>query len=234
MLASIISRMKFFEWAKLTSKQIAEAFARAGYRILKTGSAAIVFYKHGDEVTKIFKADDGYRYFVNLTRKYRNPHFPNIRVLKRFSKGKFYGWYLAKMEVLQQLSDKEYMNIGYHCFLYKFLTEMDYQSHELSETASQTIYENHTFIYQLMRRGGLNVEIEYRKWEPHNKAFIEAFKILYNQKTRKFGWDLHQYNIMKRGSTWVIIDPYDCRVARIDYESDNDDVVSDPLLAQNS
>jgi hypothetical protein len=174
-----------------------QAMERAGYSYEGYGSNALVMKDRQGGIVKVFEPDPCYRKFLSIVQKNQsNPHFPKIRKLARFPKGQFKGNYILKMEPLKKLSKEEYDHAyGFHCFVASVFSYSPF-SLNLSFT-----------IKNELRQEGKNVKQMAKDWAKTNPEFAKAILLLSKQH-RGCRDDLHRENIMKRGDTWVIIDPY--------------------------
>lgn len=175
---------------------IMNALSNAGLEYLGHGSSGIAFLSKSGNVVKIFEPDNAYRRFVSIISKYNNPHFPKIYTIKHFKKSILRGNWMVKMEKLQPLTRKEYNeNIGFHCFC-SLLIKYNPYSLNLSRVIARDYSNNINDIKE-----------KANEWKNNNLKFAEAIEII-SKNMGNFEDDLHRENIMKRGSVWVIIDPY--------------------------
>lgn len=162
------------------------------------GANALVMRARDGGVVKIFEPDPCYLAFLKLVRASQdNPHFPRVRTLTRFKKGKFRGNYLLKMEALEPLPKAEYAAAtGFHCFVAQTITRNPF---------SLNLSYAHTRDHA--KAGSDPVETA-RTWAEQNTEFAKAIQAVAQGMKSGCGDDLHRENLMKRGDTWVIIDPY--------------------------
>lgn len=174
-----------------------QALEQTGLTYVGYGSNALVMRDRSGGIVKIFEPDPCYRDFLRIVQtNAANPHFPRIRKLARFPKGRFFGNYLIKMESLEPLSREEYNTAdGFHCFVAATITRSPYSL-------------NLSFVHSMeIRDQGGDVKQIARDWALANPEFAAALRLLAKQK-RGCRDDLHRENIMKRRNTWVIIDPF--------------------------
>lgn len=174
-----------------------QAMERSGLTYVGYGSNALVMRDRSGGIIKIFEPDPCYRSFLRIVqRNASNPHFPRIRKLARFPKGKFFGNYLIKMESLEPLSREEYDGAdGFHCFVADVITRSPYSL-------------NLSFVHRMeLRDQGNDVKQLAHEWAIANPEFAVALRLVAKQQ-RGCRDDLHRKNIMKRQDTWVIIDPF--------------------------
>ena len=171
-----------------------------GFRKIGYGSYAAIYQGRRDNtVVKFFEPDNCYKQYVKLITKHQtNPHFPKIKKLVRFKKKPFSGLYALKMESLKALTDEEYReNLGFHCY-----TVTKIQTHPNSLNLSFSIAA-HTHKLSVPE-----IKDKALEWAKENLDFAKCIDLIAKGMKTNCREDLHQGNIMKRGSTWVIIDPY--------------------------
>lgn len=224
-----------YELSKLTSTNIAEMFEARGFRFIGQGASAMVFYKKGEDVVKFYEKDVGYTKFLKMTLESANTHFPKLRAYTVFKKGPLKGWTMVKIEKLDRITADEYTDAtGLHSYMFskffgatkdvrrwRVLTNNLHQdviwdivsaefasgkyadkfyTYHYKQDKSKTLAQFLCCIPFLLKTA--------EAWKQENPEFARAFDLVYNSKTFSYGMDLHHGNIMKRGSTWVITDPY--------------------------
>lgn len=159
-----------------------EILHHAGYKRLGSGLFATVYHKPGqDTVLKLFRPDMGYIQFVNTTLQHPNIHFPKFR-------GKLMKvtphYYAIRMELLEPLTSQIEMR--------------------------RPRVEN--VIQEYIKALAYNTDYEYleealEQLELEQPGIKQACEILANNLDEN-NIDLHYNNIMLRGNTIVITDPF--------------------------
>lgn len=175
------------------------AMEAAGMTEIGDGYYALVMRARDGGVVKVFEPDPCYLGFIDLVKQHStNPHFPLVRKVARFMKGRFKGNYLLKMESLQPMSVGEFnADKGFHCYFAASMPERYRGEYSWSsEIAADYVKE-----------GGDAKELA-ASWEKENAAFAQAIQLIWSNLKSGCVEDIHFQNVMKRGQTWVIIDPY--------------------------
>ena len=183
-----------------------------GLQFINSGALAAAFRNKSGEVVKVFHDDPCYQTFVGLASKHAdNPHFPRLRKLTAFNHPNLQGVFMLKMEPLQPLPVREWLNnMGLHCYI---IVE-----HNMLNLGNKKLYvENLPMAYIIeMLHGDPKRDsaalAKARQWATTFKRdqpeFATAIDLVMSHKAPQCHIDLHSGNFMKRGSTWVIIDPY--------------------------
>jgi hypothetical protein len=156
----------------------------AGYWLIGTGSFGSVFYKDGQKsVLKLFKTSDrAYRAFVDMARQHQdNPYFP------KFSRN------AVRINDEYSAVRTELLRVAYDTNFIKFVS-------------SYITFSEGRKPDDIDEADTLNMAIDWLKTQP--ASLTEACKILQQViRDHDFHLDLHDKNIMKRGTQIVFIDP---------------------------
>jgi hypothetical protein len=168
-----------------------------GYEKVGSGTYADVYTKPGtDKVLKVFDDEDrGYLQFIRFIKKNPNPHYPVF--LSKLTKVS--DWiYAIRIEKLTPIGG------NYH----------GASKQDLSETLRRMTRFNNwdEMIADAAAREGENNQPEiiellkyFQKTQP---GLLDAVRLLYSNAKKKTDVDLHDENIMLRGDTIVISDPW--------------------------
>lgn len=183
-----------------------------GLELIDSGAKAAVFRNKTGEIVKVFDKDPCYRAFVGLVKKHPdNPHFPRLRQIGQFTHPQLRGASMIKMEPLEPLTGREYFgNLGLHCYI---IIE-----HNMFNYGNRLLYVDHIpmqYISEILGGDPMRDSValnkarqladEFRQKEPLLAKAIDL--VLFNNQ-RPCHIDLHAGNFMKRGSVWVITDPF--------------------------
>lgn len=163
-----------------TFSDLQDYMKELGFEYINKGKYGAVFDKPGaDYVVKIIKDDSCYLDFVRYCKdNQNNPHLPKI-------KGNIiklgHRGYLVRLEKLTPLSPAEFKETGIFEFLRKYEDKF-WMSPDERKLASD--------------------------FEEQNKKMANTLIELKERTPMDCHFDLHEDNVMKRGNTYVIIDPY--------------------------
>lgn len=211
-------------------KNIVVVLRQAGYKKLGSGVDATVWTKDGQNVVKIVMPDgenlEGVAAMVRDFYKFCNMHknspflpkfvkFVNSEIEQFEENGISYT--LIGMEKLQKINQNA-LSTAFYWLLSDFASKMDWP--QVIETLNSDNFW-HDFMSKAHRGtdGGINPEEHaYQYWlqleqDPQRLSVMQAFydimrKCYLYGKQLGYGWDLHTENIMRRGKTPVIIDPW--------------------------
>lgn len=161
-----------------------EPFLELGWEHPSSGRLSDV-YTHPDKpyVLKINrKYDRAFAWFVMLTKKFPNPHFPKVGNMKLVKVGryKYYIYLIEKLEFFQSKSD-----IGIPTFVMNDILRNPYEANMYVQ----------------------NLDSEYQKWLAARPKFLEALVII-GTNSHGYEEDLCVSNLMQRkDGTIVITDP---------------------------
>lgn len=154
-----------------------------GFHCLGEGYYGMVFTHrsfHGKYVLKVFQ-DHFYEAFIQIAQANAdNPHFPRFigNVMRVTDTVR-----MVRIEVLQELSHAEQQALdGNFAFM-----EMRMQAEEVATD---------------------DLDPEEAEVEPQYRGFFDALCEVYRRKPQDARMDMHILNVMKRGQTLVITDPY--------------------------
>ena len=179
-------------------------FIAKNYKKIGIGSFAAVFEnpKKPNEVIKFWFNDPGYEHFLNVAKSINSPHI--IKVIKQGS----ITLNLDTSPIIIKYARLEKLTPFIH--------------HGKPEKIDNINLEFFTHILNLTLQLPVDEFIEgfyfkfnsiYGKFEQPNLSketinFMKIAKQIYDKLHEFETWDLHAENIMKRGTTLVIIDPY--------------------------
>lgn len=163
------------------------------------GNWSMVFKKTGiNYIIKVFNNDSCYLAFINFAQNNSSPHYPKFR--GKIMKVAGTDFMAVRMETLSPLLDKEYLDPGFAAWIY--------QEYQFRKNRRINGILNSVFGLSLDRREALpKIKDEAEAWAFRNKSFAEALSNLKSVQGKCYV-DLHQDNFMKRGNTWVVIDPF--------------------------
>ena len=171
------------------------------YDFLGIGSFGTVFDnpKKPNEVIKFWIKDPAYEYFLKVAKSINSPHL--INVIKQGSITlnletpvtiKY-----ARLEKLEYATEVDGINIDNFVFLVAQTLDVD-NGRDFIEQIYQLINDNRNSIVDFM---------DFKEFSKDTIECIHVIKKL-SDKSKSFDWDLHSGNIMKRGNTLVVVDPY--------------------------
>jgi hypothetical protein len=164
-----------------------------GYSPVGRGMYATV-YDHPElpYVLKIFKVEDhAYLNFVRMVKKHNNPHFPKFRGLPmRIPNTEYYG---IRMERLAEWGPNS-------------ASILDRALVHISGIVDDLPDWRKIFDQPYDEETKRSLRVFFQRWP----KFLDALILLqeFEQSTREVYFDLHFQNIMKRGNTPVITDPF--------------------------
>src|SRR6516165_2742496 len=165
-------------------KELGEEMKKLGWVCdLTYGAYSYVFIKQGSPyILKINRQPDyGFARFALICRKYPNPHFPKIGNMKYQKIGR-YRYYMYMIEKLDEvLENDEIENIA--AFIQDYSNNLEWSAEDMLK--------------------------EYRIQDSQyfDKELITACQIL-GKHAAPSGIDIHGGNLMMRGNTVIINDPY--------------------------
>jgi hypothetical protein len=171
----------------MIGSKLADVVHSHGWTLLGRGSeGAVAEHPTKNYVLKIWPTSSLYTRFVQLVQRYPNPHFPRFsKVMKALSGTQFS---YVRMEKLTKVTDYDLVVSMPECWcavaeIYK----------RVGVALPGWIDQNHQ-------------EIDCTNISPDAKQVVR----LMTAQLKKIGprLDLHPVNIMRRGNTWVITDPY--------------------------
>ena len=180
---------------------IAIDLLKKNYKLLGTGSFGTVFDnpKKPNEVIKFWFNDPGYEHFLKVAKSINSPHL--INVIKQGSITlnletpvtiKY-----ARLEKLEYATEVDGINIDNFVFLVSQTLDVDNGRDFIDQ------------IYQLVN-DNRNSIVDFMDFKEFSKDTIECIHVIkkLSDKAKSFEWDLHSGNIMRRGNTLVVVDPY--------------------------
>lgn len=190
--------------------EVESRLSDAGYTHIGSGASANVYTKPDiDYVIKIFDSKDtGYLRFLDLIQKVENVHFPVIRGKPMLINSNTYGVKLEKLT--------PFVYEGYYRSL---LTYINYFVNEIvydykSTNANYLYSKENTLRLTPEKINHMNILYDNmaEKWKKFEQQFPElstAIKLIVKYVLIPLDGraDLHNYNVMMRGKTLVIIDP---------------------------
>ena len=193
-------------------RPIQQWMQQRGLQFIDSGAMSATFRNKSGEIVKVIDDDPCYRAFVALVhRNSGNPHFPRLRRLARFEHPVLKNTFMLKLEPLEPLTVFDWHgNIGLHCYI---IIEHNMFNHGNRAMFVDTL-PRHTIKQALggdpMRDSQALAEArrlanEFQRTDPE---FVKALNLVMFGKDAKCRMDMHSGNFMKRGSTWVITDPY--------------------------
>lgn len=167
-----------------------------GFKYLNKGISGIVFLgKHS--VLKIFQSDKAYENYVRMIKqipKEYKDYIPRITSVRSYPPNPE-----IKFVKIEKLGEVNYNNFPITFWLYFFekysIRNIKYKSYnDLFNDMFDNTTHKHTDVKKIVKK----VPLE----------FINFIIWLYYNKLENDAWDLHSGNIMMRGNTPVVIDPY--------------------------
>lgn len=176
----------------LKSSSVQDALLKHGFSQIGSGAYATV-YSHPQKpyVLKVFQArDHSYLQFVKMAQQHDNPHFPKFR-------GKpvkvIPGYYAIRMETLKPWSPNS-------------ASILDRALVHISSIVDDLPDWNNIYNEPYQEETKRELKVFFQRWP----KFLEALVLLQELEQSHTGayFDIHYENIMKRGSTPVITDPF--------------------------
>lgn len=165
-----------------------------GIKMASGSFGMVLTHPSWDHVVKFFAKDDCYMTFVDFCLKHKSPHLPAFKkkptkmsafFKKEASKAALDKFYVVKIEKLQPLTFDDYREI-FPLVTVKFREQ--YQ--DVIGTSKEDEF------------------LKSQKVDPKLKDLANIIFELFETKTSGCFMDLHEGNFMKRGDTFVIVDPY--------------------------
>jgi len=182
-----------YEQGTPSAREINQTLTQAGYRRLGGGVDAAAWRRDDDTVMKTFKR------FFRLTQARPSPHWPRYRTMRDETGQESV---FAKFEI----QGRTYLQIAMER-LYR-LNNID---HAMIQDMSDTIERGRSFQdWQASNQDEWHtVESWLKKNQQQLPGLWAAMRAAYKQSDRKYEWDLHAGNVMKRrDGTFVITDPW--------------------------
>lgn len=179
---------------KITADEILLRMKKEGVSIKNGSFGAVLINPKWDYVIKVFPKDDCYLSFVEYAMEHPNPSFPKFKkkpstIKAFFDQSHMYNkldkFYAVKMEKLTPLSTSEERAI----FGIRWVVEDAREA------------KNEQELTDIVKKAG------YTKYKDLVKTFL-ALEEVTSVKDKKCALDIHHGNIMKRGSTYVVVDPF--------------------------
>ena len=183
----ITRRLKNIRGNNMIGSQLQDVVYAHGWKLLGRGSeASVAEHPQKGYVLKIWPTNSLYTKFVEMVQKHPSPHFPRFSKIMKQIPGTRFNY--VRMEKLAKITE------------YDILIEMPECFCALKELFTKTRIPPPHFIETNMKK------VECSRLSP---AAQQAINLMAAQ-VQKIGprLDLHPANIMRRGSTWVITDPY--------------------------
>ena len=171
------------------------------YDFLGVGSFGTVFNnpKKPNEVIKFWIKDPAYEHFLKVAKSINSPHL--INVIKQGSITlnletpvtiKY-----ARLEKLEYATEVDGINIDNFVFLVAQTLDVDNGRDFIEQ------------IYQLVNNNRNSI-VDFMNFKEFSKDTIECIHVIkkLSDRAKSFDWDLHSGNIMRRGNTLVVVDPY--------------------------
>jgi len=183
----ITRSLKNIRGTNMIGSQLADVVYSHGWKLLGRGSeASVAEHPEKGYVLKIWPNRSLYTKFVELVQRNPNPHFPRFsKVMKRIPGTQFS---YVRMEKLIPVTQYDILVNMPDCFC--VVKEL----YQRQGTALPYWIENNAQAIQCP------------KLSPDAKMLVK----LMSAQLKKIGpvLDLHPANIMRRGNTWIITDPY--------------------------
>jgi hypothetical protein len=195
-----------YEVGTTRTREIEQTLRTAGYRKLGSGAEATVWTRDDGGVIKIIMPDPTstqgsartFRDFFRLTQAVPSPHWPRFLTMRdqggrasQFAKFEIQGrpYTQVAMERLKPLSRTE---------------------GSIVDSLEFTVRRGRRFRRALEH---LQMFPEYQRWVQNNigqlKTFYQTLQASYTQRPKRYTWDIHSGNVMKRADgTLVITDPW--------------------------
>ena len=176
------------------------------YDFLGAGSFGTVFDnpKKSNEVIKFWIKDPAYEHFLKVAKSINSPHL--IKVIKQGSITlNLESPVTIKYARLEKLNPvREVDGIYIDNFVFLISTTLDNYI-EGSGHGRDFIQQ----MYQILKDNKNSVDdfMDFNEFSKDTIDCILVIKQLYD-KAKHYNWDLHAGNIMKRGNTLVVVDPY--------------------------
>jgi hypothetical protein len=196
-----------YEQGTPRAREINQTLTQAGYRRLGGGVDAAAWRRDDDTVIKIIMPETSdsrpamktFKRFFRLTQARPSPHWPRYRTMRDETGQESV---FAKFEI----QGRTYLQIAMER-LYR-LNNID---HAMIQDMSDTIERGRSF--QDWQASNQDVYDAEEHWLKKNQQQLPglwaAMRAAYKQSDRKYEWDLHAGNVMKRrDGTFVITDPW--------------------------
>ncbi len=202
----------------------------AGYKKLGAGVDATVWTKDGQHVVKIIMPDrddlDGaaamfHDFYYFCKSRHDNPFLPKFikfvnSEIERFEEDGVH-YIMVGMEKLQKLNQRA-PSTAFYWLLSDLVTKMDWSGVYKSLTSDKFWHDFMSTIHGSMPGDENPEEVAYNYWmqleqNPQQlsvmQAFYDTMRDCYKYGNNLgYSWDLHTENIMRRGRTPVIVDPW--------------------------
>jgi hypothetical protein len=196
-----------YEQGTPSAREINQTLTQAGYRRLGGGVDAAAWRRDDDTVIKIIMPETSdsrpamktFKRFFRLTQARPSPHWPRYRTMRDETGQESV---FAKFEI----QGRTYLQIAMER-LYR-LNNID---HAMIQDMSDTIERGRSFQdWQASNQDEWHtVESWLKKNQQQLPGLWAAMRAAYKQSDRKYEWDLHAGNVMKRrDGTFVITDPW--------------------------
>lgn len=182
----------------MTILQINALFRKNNFQLIFTNNKTYVWERPDlNYIIKIFKKDEPYVKFYNLCRTHVSGHLPQFRgKLMRFRDTAYYA---IRIEKLQKLTASEYnANKLFHCWMYY---NYHFNTNISNDSFNVLSYDHNITEPTMCKKSAMEFQIK----EPD---FCRVLELIIDNLPNDGHLDFWNMNFMKRGDTWVIIDPY--------------------------
>lgn len=193
-----------------SARELDEKLRARGWVKLGSGGFGSAYVKsNGSSVLKIFKRDTGYFHFYNFARKRPGRHLPAISgEISRFVfEDGDTDMFFVKLEALQPVAPSGTEPYGLHLLneVLRLHEARFFESRDMCrryvELAALAESWNVVTKARAVNRARQIIETDYYTTLCEMQAYRKTLRSNLN-------WDLHNKNVMKRGDTLVIIDPW--------------------------
>jgi len=184
-----------------------EILSRAGWKVLGTGmEGAVAEHPSKPYVLKLFVSKSAYVTFVQYVQAHQsNPHLPRFNRYVRKVPGTRFSY--VRMEKLKNVDEDRVIEThpGEVLALYVIARV---QGHWVDPSTTRQLL-GHLGLSALPRFDQLEEVCREKNIQPPDREWLQAVSDLAEtSRSQDLGWDLHLNNVMLRGNTLVITDPF--------------------------